>query len=183
MAFEGNETLTLHKFGESVEIKKGTRQFELWQGIGKVKRISKGKDFDIIYVVFGIASNKLRQVIVVDSRPRRQELTIKCGQYAQFYGCCFKKKKKVTFKKKDGSEVTKDVGYWELYAMAIQGWYVPKMFDVRANEQEIKEGKVKDQTTPMSDNELNLFENQVKELLDKGLDHIDANGYEEEELL
>lgn len=181
MAFEGLETLTLHKMGESVEIKKGTRNFQLWSGIGLVKRISKGKEFDIVYVVFGVMSNKLRQVIVVNSKARRQELTLKCGQYAQFYGCCFHKKKQCTFKKKDGSEVTKDVSYWELYAYAINGWYLPKMFDVRANEVEIKEGREKDQTTPMNDKELNLFENQVKELLDKGLDHIDANGYDEEE--
>lgn len=150
------------------------RTFSLWQGIGLVKRISRGKEFDIIYVSFGIATNKQRPIVVVNSKPRRQILTLKCGQYAQFYGECFKKKEPRTFITKEGKEVKKDIFLWEFYAMAIQGWYMPKMFDVKKLEQDIENGEEKEQITPMSDKEEKAYEEQIKELLEKGLNNIDG---------
>ena len=67
----------------------------------------------------------------------------------------------------------KKVFRWEFYASVCQGYYVPKMFDVRKNATDIASGEIEDETTPMSDNEVNAFDSQVKEILDKGLKNIE----------
>ena len=167
--------LTLH--GETIIIfprySKGHSHF--W-GIGLVKRISRGKDFDIVYVAFGVMSNKLRAIAVIENQARRQLLTLKRGQYAQFYGACVKKKEQMEINGK-----IRDVYRWELYAAMCQGYYVPKMFDIRKNIKDIASGEEEDQTTPMSDNELNAFDKQVQEILDKGLRNIDNYDFIDDE--
>lgn len=155
--------------GESVRIhKKYNGGFSIFDGTALVKRISRGNEFDIVYAVFGIMSNKLRPIVVIENQARRQILTLKCGQYAYFYGACVKRKEEMTFNGK-----IKKVFRWEFYASVCQGYYVPKMFDVRKNATDIASGEIEDETTPMSDNETNAFDSQVKEILDKGLKNIE----------
>ena len=66
----------------------------------------------------------------------------------------------------------KDVFRWELYAAMCQGYYVPKMFDIRKNAKDILSGETEDETTPMSDKEINAFNSQVEEILTKGMRNI-----------
>lgn len=159
---------------------KFSKTFSIFQGIGLVKRISRGEEFDVVYAVFGIHSNKTRPIVVIENRARRQILTLKCGQYAIFYGACVKRKKRATYTNKQGKSSTVDTYYWELYAYMMQGFYVPKMFDIRKHAKDVLKGEEEEETTPMSNEETNLFEVQVNELFEKGLENLD-NIYEDEE--
>ena len=162
-----NETITIYpKYGNG---------FSHFEGTGLVKRISRGNEFDIVYVAFGVMTNEIRPVIVIENQARRQILTLKCGQYAHFYGSCVKRKIQMTFNGK-----SKEVYRWELYAAMCQGYYVPKMFDIRKNAKDIISGEVEDETTPMSDNEINAFNSQVEEILTKGMRNI--RSYSNEDL-
>lgn len=84
-------------------------------GIGLVKVIQKGQDFDLVGMDFG--RGYCREIFVKSNHARRQIYTLKKGQYAWFYGymSCYKEngKKKTSF-----------------YAKAFQGWYVPKVMDI-----------------------------------------------------
>lgn len=84
-------------------------------GIGLVKTIQKGEDFDLVGMDFGRGYS--REIYVKNNHARRQIYTLKKGQYAWFYGLMklYKegKKKKCCF-----------------YAKAFQGWYVPKNMDI-----------------------------------------------------
>ena len=84
-------------------------------GVGLVKVIQKGEDFDMVGMDFG--RGYTREIYVKNNHARRQIATLKKGQYAWFYGLMklYKegKKKKCCF-----------------YAKAFQGWYVPKNMDI-----------------------------------------------------
>lgn len=89
-------------------------------GIGLVKGISHGKEFDIVYMDFGRGSDWrfLRKVIVMKNTARRQIYTLKINQYAWFYGAF--------------ARLTIDGHITEMfYAKALQGWYVPKSLDIK----------------------------------------------------
>jgi len=89
--------------------------FTIAVGIGLVKSIKKGEEFDLVGMDFG--RGFARQIYVKNNHARRQIYTLKKGQYAWFYGLM-----KVY---KNGSKL-KSV----LYAKALQGWYVPKQMDI-----------------------------------------------------
>ena len=84
-------------------------------GIGLVKTIQKGEDFDLVGMDFG--RGYTREIYVKNNHARRQIYTLKKGQYAWFYGMlkCYKENRR----KKSC-----------LYAKAFQGWYVPKNMDI-----------------------------------------------------
>ena len=168
----GDESITIYP--------RRTRTFSIFEGTGLVKRISRGENFDVVYAVFGVHMGKQRAVVVIENRARRQILTLKCGQYAYFYGACIKRKIRGTYTNSQGKQSTVDTYRWELYAYVLQGYFVPKMFDIRKHAKEVLKGEEEEETLPMSNEETNLFEAQVNEMLDKGLDHIE-NLYEDEE--
>lgn len=89
--------------------------FTIAIGIGIVRTIQKGEEFDLVGIDFG--RGFAREIYVKNNHARRQIYTLKKGQYASFYGLMKVysegKKTKVVF-----------------YAKALQGWYVPKNMDI-----------------------------------------------------
>lgn len=85
-------------------------------GIGLVKVIQKGKDFDLVGMDFG--RGYTREIFVKNNHARRQIYTLKKGQYAWFYGMIS------CYTDKDDKKKT------TLYAKAFQGWFVPKNMDI-----------------------------------------------------
>ena len=83
-------------------------------GVGYVIKIKQGENFDLVYINFG--KNYWREIIVQYNHARRQLLTLKCGQYATFYG-----KFKYDFVQKK----------MIFYAYGLQAWYVPKSMDIK----------------------------------------------------
>ena len=133
-----------------------------FMGIGVVKMITKGKDFDVIKVMFGI-TNKCRDVIVYHTRARRQILTLKTGQYGLFYGTA-----KLSY-----SEIPREgqTPYYKkqysLMAYMVQGMYVPTMFDVKKDiENEIEHPEEYEHIHEMEQGTENLFKDVIDSLLD-----------------
>ena len=89
-------------------------------GVGLVKRIEKGQDFDIVKMSFGW--RYWREIIVRDNHARRQIYTLKRGQYAWFFG-------------KRRSYIIGGKLKCTYYATALQGWYVPKNMDIKQIDQ------------------------------------------------
>ena len=91
------------------------KEMNIAVGIGIVRTIQKGDEFDLVKMDFG--RGYTREIYVKSNHARRQIYTLKKGQYAWFYGLmkCYvlKGKKKICF-----------------YAKAFQGWYVPKSMDI-----------------------------------------------------
>lgn len=138
-----------------------------WFGIGKVLRISKGEEADLVYVAFYPTGKgemvDPTMVIVGGNHPRRQLLTLKRGQYAAFYGRCIKVWNEIEI---NGKKATK--GVWQFYAYALQGWYVPTMFDVRQSK---KDNVDETLFTEMSENETNFLNDIIDNLFEnKGED-------------
>lgn len=84
-------------------------------GIGIVKKIQKGQDFDLVNMSFGRGYS--RAIIVKSNHARRQIYTLKRGQYAWFYGL-------LKTYKENGKR------HNIFYAKAFQGWFVPKNMDI-----------------------------------------------------
>lgn len=143
-------------------------------GIGTVAQIRKGEEYDLVQILPKPCFKKevvhLRDIIVAGNHPRRQLLTLKCGQIAMFYGRAFLKWKDV--QSRDGT--IKRINKWHFMAFGVQGWYVPTMFDIRKAE---KENEIEEY------DELDITQ---KEFLDNILDHIEktlaeTNGDKNEE--
>jgi len=116
-----------------------------FQGIGIVRSIKKGEHYDMVVMSFG---SYTRKVLVNYNRARRQIYTLKCGQYAQVFGRC-------RFGKlEDG------MTYLYLYALALNGWYVPKALDIKKADDKFEE-LVEEQST---DDFLKMFENKEENL-------------------
>ena len=111
-----------------------------FQGMGIVRSIKKGENYDMVVMSFG---KYTRKVLVNYNRARRQIYTLKCGQYAQVFG-------KARFGRLDNG-----INYLYLYALAIQGWYVPKALDIKKSDEKF-EALVEEQET---DDFLKMFEN------------------------
>lgn len=114
-------------------------------GDGLVMKISRGEKFDIVTVMFGIGV-KYRDVVVTHTRARRQILTLKRGQWARFGGMARLYQEKT--KPKEGY---KSVLYkkWYLFAYFLQGYYTPKMFDIRKRQEDIDNGEEIDYIDPL----------------------------------
>lgn len=129
-------------------------------GIGKVIRIVKDRDFDIVQVMpkpcFQGEVSHLRNVVITGNHARRQLLTLKCGQVAMFYGRAFLKWQDM--QKDDGT--IKKIRRWHFIALALQGWYVPTSFDIKKAE---KEDEIEDYDS-MSDLQRDFLDNILGEL-------------------
>lgn len=86
-------------------------------GIGIVKKIEKGENFDIVKMDFG-RGTYWRDIVVRMNHARRQIYTLKVGQLAWFFG--FMKVYRQEGKRK---------AYF--FARGFQGWYVPKNMDIK----------------------------------------------------
>lgn len=84
-------------------------------GVGLVKVIQKGEDFDMVGMDFG--RGYTREIYVKNNHARRQIATLKKGQYAWFYGT-------LNVYKENGKPKS------SMFAKAFQGWYVPKVMDI-----------------------------------------------------
>ena len=100
--FSLHETLIF--LGQPLE----TNDMTICVGIGLVKKIEKGEDFDVVGMDFGRGFT--RDIYVKNNHARRQIYTLKKGQYAWFYGLM----KYYTLNGK-----TKP----SFFAKAFQGWY------------------------------------------------------------
>ena len=118
-----DESLML--FSYSIHNKK---RYRLFYGIGKVYRVVKGEKQDLIYINFGgFKEYKTRLVVAYDNHARRQVLTLKRGQICQVYGVCRYFTTEITL---PNGQKSKGVRLG-LYAMGLNGWYVPTMFDIK----------------------------------------------------
>lgn len=122
-----NESLIILAGGRKCELEENHKWFI---GIGKVVKILKGDEFDIICVNFGrgIAEEVLRKIIVKSDMARKQIATIKINQYADFFGDYVG----VKLKQKDGTYKYES----SFIAYAIRGWYVPRAYDIKRTPKE-----------------------------------------------
>ena len=102
-----------------LEIKKN-RLWITYFAFGKVVKICKGDDFDLVYVDFGLGKDNCGRVYFHLLNSRKQIYTLKVGQYAQFgmIQPTEEAKKKKRF-------------YIAIWCMGI---YVPKSVDIRNTE-------------------------------------------------
>lgn len=111
-------------------------------GVGLVKKIEKGEEFDVVGMDFGRGFT--RDIIVKNNHARRQIYTLKKGQYGSFYGYMkyYTKDKKTTCC---------------FYAKAFQGWYVPKSVDIiKIDPNEI------DKLTQENESKINFIDDLLK---------------------
>lgn len=111
-------------------------------GIGLVKMIQKGTDFDLVGMDFG--RGFIREIYVKNNHARRQIYTLKKGQYAWFYGF-------VQYYKDNGKSKA------SFFAKAFQGWYVPKSMDIiKVDPTEI------DKLTEENESKINFIDELIK---------------------
>lgn len=136
-----------------------------FKGDGQVIKISRGEKMDIIDVKFGML-NKIRHIVVINSLARRQILTLKKGQWGHFYG----QAKLVSFPTKDRKHMYPQ---WCFSAYIVQGYYVPKMFDVKKLEEDINNGEEKEQITELANSTETFYQNVVDGLFAEPIDSDD----------
>lgn len=110
------------------------RQLTQFEAIVKVKKISKGKEFDLVLGTFGAFNMKLRRFIVRHNHARRQLLTCKIGQFALMYG------ETRLYKVPHKTTVGKTMQTRLFFPYMIQGMYVPKAVDIEHYEEEVEQG-------------------------------------------
>lgn len=110
---KGSKNESLIFFGKNEH----EQRYCLVLGIGRVTSIKTGDKFDWVKINFG--RHYARNIIVKNNHARRQIYTLKKGQLAWFYGFY--------------SVYRNDKGKVEsiMYALGFQGWFVPKMFDIK----------------------------------------------------
>lgn len=116
----GNVTRLVHHFPREALFLLGSpkedERKKIVVGIGIVRTIEKGQDFDLVGMDFG--GGFKREIFVKNNHARRQIYTLKKSQYAWFYGI-------IGFYNKEGKPCS------QLYAKAFQGWFVPKNIDIK----------------------------------------------------
>ena len=127
------------------------RIFRQFFGIGKLTRIEHNEYYDLVYVKFG-ETQKSIAVVVCNNHARRQLLTCKKGWYLTIYGYA---KSMHLEKNVDYKTVHK---YW-FYAVAIQGWYVPTMLDIKKDNLKLEV----DSEVEKNENLLNFID-EIKDL-------------------
>ena len=139
---------------ENVKIFGATRgKYHQFEGRGQVIKISRGDKMDIVDVKFGMY-NKIRPIVVTNSLARRQILTLKRGQWADFGG----EAKMLKFRTKDGKHT---YNQWCFYAYDIQGHYVPKMFDVKKLQEDIDNGEETNQIDDLTQSKEKFYQDVV----------------------
>ena len=130
---------TLFIFGSD----KDNERYRWCLGVGRVCKVKQGENFDLLYINFG--RNYAREIIVQYNHARRQLLTLKCGQFATFYG-----KFRFYIDESGTNKCT-------FYAYGLQAWYVPKAIDIKRmklDDEEVLERVEQEEETSM----LNLID-------------------------
>lgn len=113
-----NESLML--FG-STEFNHHT--FRQFYGIGAIMCIKHFERFDKVFVKFGVSAYT-RCLLVFETNARRQILTLKKGQYAQFYGV-------LRFIQNEDLSYCKSVYRLMMCCVAMNGWFVPPLLEIK----------------------------------------------------
>ena len=95
---------------------------DLVVGVGIVKDISKGENFDVIYMTFGLKNSLERMLVVKKQDARRQIALLKINKYAFVVGYCYLYRGKLIF-----------------YATALQAFDTPRVLDVKRGLLDIDE--------------------------------------------
>lgn len=118
-------------FGNTViEIRTNTG-WRTYFGFGRVVKICKSDDFDLVFVDFGGGKDKNFRLYFSSVNSRKQVYTLKVGQYAQFG----------MMRRTEDAKKNNNL-FIVLWAMGI---YVPKMVDIRNTE------LTEDEITTMTD--------------------------------
>lgn len=151
-----NESVVLFTYSQHCD-----KRYRLFYGVGIVYRVVKGEKCDLVYINFGLLKQrKPRLVVVFDNHARRQIMTLKRGQVAQVY--CLARFYEL--KKSDNPSERKAIKFG-LYAKGLQGWYVPKSFDIKQLENEDLVAP-----TEKEKNLMNEFEDVLAQFYTKGDD-------------
>lgn len=120
-----------HPYGDALMMfgvqRVGKKNYQQCFGIGTVLKISKGESFDLVYMKFG--KKTVKTIMAINNHARRMIYTLKKGQLATFYGYG----RVFTYKKEN--EI-RERQYWQFYAWGFQGWYTPKLIDVKKIQKE-----------------------------------------------
>ena len=139
------------------------KRYRLFYGIGVVYRVVKGGKQDLIYINFGMAkdNSKPRLVVAYSNHARRQTMTLKRGQVCQVYGMCryYMTEFNLNGVKRKGIRLG-------LYAIGLNGWYVPTTFDIK--KMPMNEDLV--QPTEKEEELLETFEDVLNDFLNGGED-------------
>lgn len=127
------------------------RHARCFLGIGRVMKISRGKEFDLVTMNFSLFRAKYRTIIVFDNHARRQIFGLKKGEFAWTYGILKRYKDK-------HKETQKLVWHYALIGYMFDPVYTPKSIDIKRYEEDIKEGKVKNEMDNMSERQLKTFD-------------------------
>lgn len=123
-SYKGVQNVVVHFTNEMLEVYgydfDNEEVMKLFKGTGIVREIIKGEDFDLVVMNFG--SRYDRNLIVREINARKQIYTLKVNQYAEVIG------RMKCVKNKENKSVM------VMYATCLQGYYVPKSFDIKHTE-------------------------------------------------
>lgn len=124
------------------------QRYNVVLGVGRVRMIKTSEKFDLVKINFGRRYSRL--IIVKDNHARRQIYTLTKGQLAWFYGYY------ATFKNEKGELES------VLYAKGFQGWYVPKVMDIRKIDSDLPQELDESEQETMQQMINDLFEKENK---------------------
>ena len=163
LKYDKHEPVT-YMIGEDIEYKRYPNAGKYgFKGTGLVLKISRGTNFDVILVRFGVMTARTREIIVIHSRARRQILTLKRGQFADFLGEAVV----ISEDRPDNPYKNKFVKRLHFTAFAIRGWYTPKAFDVKKYEEDIANGEEENYIDPLEEDKEKQIEKTINDLFDK----------------
>lgn len=160
-------SLVRAKAGESLLFfpKASNRGYSLFFGVGRIYSISKGENFDIVHVIFGVETMRDRTILVADNHGRRQVQTLKKGQFALFYGVCVNRvMDREIMSKYTNKPIKPKVTIF--YAYMVQGMYVPRTIDIQKLNEDIANGIEEKQIKDMSEHDKDMFQKEIDKLLD-----------------
>ena len=157
----------VHSLGDSniLIFGKPIGKYHQFKGIGQIIRISRGNRMDIVGAKFGMF-DKVRDIVVSNSVARKQILTLKRGQWAEFYG-------HAKLLKFWDSKYKKYYPQWCFYAYCLQGQYVPKAFDMKKLEEDINNGEETNQIDELDKDREKMFQDAIDGLFGEKVDSED----------
>lgn len=105
-----NESIIIFKPKDKLEDKR-------FMAFGYPTRIERGEKYDLVFLRCG--STYIRKIVVENNNARKQIYTLKKHEFCEIYGL-FKYANKKGF----------------MFATAIQGWYIPRVIDIKHEDNE-----------------------------------------------
>ena len=127
-------------------------------GIGRVVKISRGKEFDLVSMIFDCLGHKSRTIIVFNNHARRQLIGLRKGQYSIVYGVL----KRYRDKHKENQNL---VWHYSLIAFVFSPIYTPKAIDIKKYEEDIENGEVESQIEKMTERQQIAFNYIAEDIL------------------